>query len=84
MSGSLWFSLTSCPQTSPHCSVGIAVSCGSLVGLDVEESQRHIRADPLKLARRRLAPSEFASLAGGAYTNGKHRIMHTQHVFILV
>lgn len=84
MSGSLWFSLTSFPLTSPHCSVGIAVSCGSLVGLDVEERQRHIRADPLKLARRRLASPEFASLAGEAYTNGKPRIVRTQHVFILV
>lgn len=44
---------------------GIAVSSGSLVGLDVEETRRHTRADPLKLARRRLAPLELASLEGG-------------------
>ena len=43
---------------------GIAVSCGSLVGLDVEESNRHTKADPLRLARRRLAPAEVASLEG--------------------
>ena len=41
---------------------GIAVSCGGLVGLDVEETLRHTRSDPLKLARRRLAPAELASL----------------------
>lgn len=44
---------------------GIAVSCGSLVGLDVEETRRHTKADPLKLARRRLAPLELADLEGG-------------------
>lgn len=47
----------------PH--AGIAVSSGSLVGLDVEETKRHTRADPLKLARRRLAPLELANLEGG-------------------
>lgn len=40
------------------------MSCGSLVGLDVEETRRHTRADPLKLARRRLAPVELADLEG--------------------
>ncbi|KAL3139024.1 hypothetical protein ABBQ32_005825 [Trebouxia sp. C0010 RCD-2024] len=53
----LHFSLT---HTSTM--LGIAVSSGSLVGLDVEETKRHTRADPLKLARRRLAPLELANL----------------------
>jgi len=30
----------------------------------VEESNRHTKADPLRLARRRLAPLELASLEG--------------------
>ena len=57
-SGSTWADIVGCGGT------GIAVSCGSLVGLDVEESGRHTKADPLKLARRRLAPPELAQLEG--------------------
>ncbi|DBA72068.1 TPA: hypothetical protein ACH3X2_010798 [Trebouxia sp. C0005] len=51
--------------------LGIAVSCGSLVGLDVEESNRHTKADPLRLARRRLAPLELASLEAIQSTEGR-------------
>ena len=43
---------------------GIAVSCGSPVGLDVEAADRHTRTDVLKLAKRRFAPIELASLEG--------------------
>lgn len=53
--------------------LGIAVSCGSLVGLDVEESNRHTKADPLRLARRRLAPLELASLEAIHSTEGRAR-----------
>ncbi|DBA83761.1 hypothetical protein WJX77_006815 [Trebouxia sp. C0004] len=53
--------------------LGIAVSCGSLVGLDVEESNRHTKADPLSLARRRLAPLELASLEAIHSTEGRAR-----------
>ena len=56
----LYFSMMLFKQNSSF--AGIAVSCGGLVGLDVEETLRHTRSDPLKLARRRLAPAELASL----------------------
>lgn len=44
--------------------VGIAVSCGNPVGLDVEAADRHTKTDVLKLAKRRFAPAELASLEG--------------------
>ena len=44
---------------------GCAVTAGTLVGLDVEESGRSTRqGDPLRLARRRFSPAEIASLEG--------------------
>ncbi|KAL0047635.1 hypothetical protein WJX82_008143 [Trebouxia sp. C0006] len=53
--------------------LGIAVSCGSVVGLDAEESNRHTKADPLRLARRRLTPLELASLEAIHSTEGRAR-----------
>ena len=44
---------------------GCAVTAGAQVGLDVEETQRLTRGDPLRLARRRFSPKEIASLEGG-------------------
>ncbi|CAK0738564.1 hypothetical protein CVIRNUC_001061 [Coccomyxa viridis] len=46
--------------------LGCAVTAGALVGLDVEETQRRTRGDPLRLARRRFSPAEVASLEGCA------------------
>ena len=43
---------------------GIAIGANRLVGLDVEESSRLTRQDPLKLARRRFASAELAQLQG--------------------
>lgn len=47
---------------------GIAVSCGSSVGFDVEVADRHTKTDVLKLAKRRFAPAEVASLRGKGNT----------------
>lgn len=42
------------------------MSCGEPVGLDVEASDRHTKTNVLKLAERRLASSELASLQGAS------------------
>ena len=52
----------------PVLPVGIAIGANRLVGLDVEESSRLTRHDPLKLARRRFASAEVAQLQGGQAT----------------
>ena len=43
---------------------GCAVTAGALVGLDVEETQRHTHGDPLRLACRHFSPKEIVSLEG--------------------
>ena len=43
---------------------GVAVTRGVEVGLDVEDADRTVRGDPLRLARRRFSPAEAACLAG--------------------
>ena len=52
----------------PVLPAGIAIGANRLVGLDVEESSRLTRHDPLKLARRRFASAELARLQGGQAT----------------
>eukprot|EP00891_Asterochloris_glomerata_P005347 jgi/Astpho2/5347/Aster-x1290 len=47
--------------------MGIVIGANRLVGLDVEESSRLTRQDPLKLARRRFASAEVAQLQGIEY-----------------
>lgn len=49
----------------PVMPAGIVIGANRLVGLDVEESSRLTRQDPLKLARRRFASAEVAQLQGG-------------------
>ena len=44
--------------------IGLALSAGGLVGLDVEECDRRTRVDPLRLARRYFSEAEIAELQG--------------------
>ena len=56
---------------------GCAVSCGSLVGLDIESDERLTRRNPLALARRHFSPQELASLQGaGRHTNEHDAAKH--------
>lgn len=47
--------------------VGVAVSRGCCVGLDVESTSRLTKSDPLQLARRRFSEREFTVLQGTSY-----------------
>ena len=59
-------------RSSEHFDAGCAVSCGGLVGLDIESDERLTRRNPLALARRHFSPQELASLQG----SGRHMAEH--------